>query len=1564
MIRANMPGKIWPACDAPTQRLSKPRTNTSGSSSNLLSLSDQQSQPSSPIVPNEPALSGENATIIAAQNGERRSRRKSRSKIREYLHGQSSDDETIQKQKSSKRGVRERLSRSSSSLYHLTTGKSSTIQLSSPSSRELDNEHSELIRQEITHKAFTDSVAARNHVPEPVDEDKHPDAMRSPIRRRSLYTPGLATRSPDDLLRKPPQPGQEGEKHWYNMDEPSLSPLDNLAALASCRNAAIARTDNGRSTPTHFNQLGGLGLGTLRITNDTSSPEVNAPAPAHVQTPGFGYASHEDVEYYTASEGNRSEDDSSVLTMANVSTNVTPKPHERRGSPLKYEREWGTVASQRLPCSLPLDESDATQDNQALGSSQAQNGDYFLQPNQRSQSPDRAFVFAQDYMSELPPSPYKAAPRNTDSYHNSGEAAEGRSLPSAQVSTQDEATRASGTHVTRGDVWQTFVNDEAAGRHADSSTKEAAYRILNGEVAPRNLSQRPPNNRIDFSPGDRGSYDRYDSLSSNTLSRSQGSSGSERAINQTPDYKPSRANFYDSGYTSRDDIGQPLQGEPEVDHASNHYDRWSKQQSSISNLQEAPRQSLRGTVACADPSNDWSTADIVRPALEVVPRPQSAMTTWPHQAQLPLSQSSVPTVIHVFPNQYQSENATPSLATCSHESENGDRQVISDKQPSPPPEQLSPPPSEIFPTKFKKLQKARRIPKSSNVDMTATQELSNLTNLDIPIIPRGLVSKHAERLRNFPTLDHTYPNPQDEDLERSSSSSGEFHYVPIRFPSPTNSIDKRSSAIITADLSWPTRASKKKAKDDKIEQADKAKKLDSRKSQGDFSSATADFGTVANSLGKSPYDIARDPSKKRSVSPNNANRCHPHQMSSDMPRPKSMVGMDDAAAAEASHFRPDRRSSPHPDRPRTQAYSSSQHRNDSPGRGSRPQSMFVGEVPPVLDRFYSRDFPRDPGHQESGNNKSRSAAVQTPPVPELPSANETQHLEAMARRDHRENAPIVRTATSNNRPAKLIRPKSMYASTPPVPTLPPSQQVSLKHRPIEHEARDDQFSRTRTFSAMGPNSHATKFEPSTQSSPRTNVCTCKHGNEAMSLPSQSNPEKHERMIPILDPLPKVNKLKKRHPESAIPDIWKTDSLRDNSLKDNSFRDDPSTSDSTGNKVKRRTEDTPKRTSPQQKSDEQSDVDPESFTQVLADRRSAGDFLHVGGKRPTTRLSQPVAAPSLHDALRVQKEKRSKFIDISPMISSANTPKDVSRSPVSPLSMMHDDPSFAANQESYFPLAPTRKAPPTPPKGDNGTSTPRSLNRLSCPVTEWDGLPVGDFEVAYDQCRTAGGESNEKKQGWLRRGNPSPSPSLPKTPKQRTSLDPSPPKGSTPTISNPTANIADSYNSHAEASPAPPAFSVARKRVSSINCFSPKPSARSLKPVRPVSGPVSTTDTSRRESFISASVSSQYNTAETTAVPTTLPTPSASKVSLPALAHQSNNSLSKNTSSSSSSNEQQATSTPTKKSANSSSTHLSTPPKSSSSASTSAPIPPIQAPLYPLPLREPLRPLPGRAGVWL
>ncbi|CAF9915839.1 hypothetical protein IMSHALPRED_002713 [Imshaugia aleurites] len=318
--------------DLTPRRLSKPRTNKS--SSNL--LGEQPTTPSSPHNSSDQDYFGGDAVVVNS-HGECRSRSKSRGRIRAYLYGSShdviqtsSDDEEAPTGiAGAARDVRKRLSRTGSSIMPLQSAKASATRLSNSSSSGLlstrstesqavDPEESAMVADQIKQRAYHDSLAAQNHVSTPVDEDRHVDSFMAPLRRKSLYTPGIATRNASDILQKPPKPPTDHD-YYYDPSRPEVSPLSHLATLTV--------SEDGRSTPCdlQYLQLGGLRLGTLRVTNGISSlPPGDETTNLACRSATPESKTHD--EYYTASEGSMTEDWDHATPLA-----------PRDSSPLKYE---------------------------------------------------------------------------------------------------------------------------------------------------------------------------------------------------------------------------------------------------------------------------------------------------------------------------------------------------------------------------------------------------------------------------------------------------------------------------------------------------------------------------------------------------------------------------------------------------------------------------------------------------------------------------------------------------------------------------------------------------------------------------------------------------------------------------------------------------------------------------------------------------------------------------------------------------------------------------------------------------------------------------------------------------------------------------------------------------------------------------------------------------------------------------------------------------------------------------------------------------------------------------
>jgi hypothetical protein len=74
---------------------------------------------------------------------------------------------------------------------------------------------------------------------------------------------------------------------------------------------------------------------------------------------------------------------------------------------------------------------------------------------------------------------------------------------------------------------------------------------------------------------------------------------------------------------------------------------------------------------------------------------------------------------------------------------------------------------------------------------------------------------------------------------------------------------------------------------------------DANKEDGNASFGVVDLGTIASSLGSSPYDAAMSGAPRKTVT----SPTHPHQLGGTLPRAKSMVRMDSEAAAEFARMR-------------------------------------------------------------------------------------------------------------------------------------------------------------------------------------------------------------------------------------------------------------------------------------------------------------------------------------------------------------------------------------------------------------------------------------------------------------------------------------------------------------------------------------------------------------------------------------------------------------------------------------------------------------------------------------
>ena len=1002
------------------RRLSKPRTNKS--SSNL--LAEQPTTPMSPYGSPEQDYFGQDAVVVDSR-GQRRSRSKSRGRLKAYLYGSSydltqnsSDDEVQTGIVGAARDVRRRLSRTGSSIMPLQSAKASATRLSNSSSsgllstrstesQEIDPEESAIIVDQIKHRAYCDSLAAQNHVSTPVDEGRHVDSIMAPLRRKSLYTPGIATRDVSDILRKPPKPSTDHD-YYYDPSRSENSPLSDLAVL---------NVGDGRSTPSdlHYSQLGGLQLGTLRITNGTCSPVPGGRLADSHRSVTPESKSHD--EYYTASEG-------SVGGDGDHATPLTP----RGGSPSRFES--GKEANIRS-------------DNGVLS-----NSDKFP-PFERTASNKSLPVPA-----EIIDQTAGLGKRSTD------QSARFQHETVSDVSCLEEKT----STPTRSPMVEDRLHDDI--EHVESHPpkmglgEESGFE-LGTPIESCSVKREQPQGIV-CSAGEA----LRESFSVETRPSQFGSV--ERRM-------PFRC--FSSGAS-----GMADEYIAELDDSPFSYLSREAKGHSIPQSQDPAKRMWRSFIDDAEVQHAGSGSNSRDGALrKLTGNGTIPSTRQPERLHVPFSQplrcsasSETPQADSGYFSQ-ASLTGTPAHKVCDETGVNSTSSSQASTFPqNPAVETVRFSARSPLRIPLRKLQKQRS--KSQPPPVNIITGCHEFADANIPRIPSVIAARHAKRLSQFPILECAFPSLQHTAANRTLSPV-HAHGAPIRFPSPAYDIEaasttskssptassrpqacsivgivgdenERDTSDIVRSPSWSEfggdgrrrKEQKKLAKaekgnDKKLQKEERevekrlererkeferqikkdqdiqrstrsrsASKARRRSSDGqsrhDTMMMISDFGTVTESLGNSPYDIANlqnvNNSKSTLSDTHHPRNWHPHQISTAMPRPKSVFGSDIlsqtmlldlntvpalAAVDLKTHNLEWTRA-----RQRSQSLSvvgaeSFRHRNSIPGILLRPHSM-TEDAPPVPALPSAKEVKQ----REAEIIRSRpQSMVVEPPVPKTTS---------------------------------------------------------------------------------------------------------------------------------------------------------------------------------------------------------------------------------------------------------------------------------------------------------------------------------------------------------------------------------------------------------------------------------------------------------------------------------------------------------------------------------------------------------------------------------------------------
>lgn len=994
------------ADNRPSRRLSRPRSLVS--SSHLLKRLEQHHKTLLSLAPSISYEGADFPTFARSKSRERSNPQDARSKLRAYLQGSrnvkadSSDDDDEEGQRGLPgiaKSVKHRLSRAgtTSSTTQLSSAGASTSQLSTYSSTQLDLTDSARMVEEIKEKAYMDSIAALNHVPSPIDGDMHVDSIPSPIRRKSLFTPGIATRTPNDILRKPPPPqilqSQADRDYYFNPYLSTSSPLARLAALDTGR--------SGRTTPTlDYSHLGGLKLGTLRVTNGPTSPnpqevvshssdDTSAPyivdGNQAAETTTIG-KSHEKATATFDCSTESNEEAFSSSPSSSLSSSYSPIEHEpkpRDGGESKIGDTASTVQLCRTESPL---EYERVMDDKVLKQNPSRNA-HTKWLNRKQSLPSGFFAGSSnaastmtfDYRQALPETPFQRPQTVTGDKSKSvgGSKIDGTD----DASFDDEGLVMRKSYRSALEMWRSFVHD-AGPRKPNNGTREDAYRKLNANSAGQQ----------------------------NSVSRPTSSSASAKtmdlhSIYTDPSTIQSSQNA-DSGYNSSESLA--LSRKTPLDDIA-----------IASLMPEASESSPRKSSRLSGPRRlSWSSSRKARTG-DVAPSVDKQPLSFPSAAAAGVAQLAPQAAHSAEPINTVSKAKTASQTF------------------------MIPSPRGMF--KIYKLGRADRPSQHLPVNTIVVQGVHQLSQSNIPEVPRAIALKHAERLHKFPSLNHTFPSMKH--VSSYESLLGEKHgSVPIRFPSPAQSLERADSdSICRTDLDWP---SSRSTRTKKLKSASKARR---RSSQAEGVVSITDFGTVAECLRGSPYDVATPTTPS---APKKASNSHPHQISTALPRARSMITMTNESYMQFA--KSPSRMSTHSLPGLSMSSSKSFDGLDKTTGNLVQQRYTIIDRPPVpaLPAKYSaqeinRDVPR-PLHsfgQESPNHEKPSTKSPKPPnlvtgpraILTIPAKDE-----AKSKSPNAPQSPEVRRKSFNDRggiPGKLARPRSMYEKVPPVPVLPSKSQL-------------------------------------------------------------------------------------------------------------------------------------------------------------------------------------------------------------------------------------------------------------------------------------------------------------------------------------------------------------------------------------------------------------------------------------------------------------------------------------------------------------------------------------------
>lgn len=937
-------------------RLSKPMSNAW--SSNLLALAHTRTEQDSLLTPLNTLNVGESGAVVTTPSGGCRSRPDARPKLRAHLFGSvggSTRNEPLEGDCDRRcglgelvSGVRDRLSRSGSPSSQPSSGRGSSTNLTNtggasrltlvPEST-TESEESRRLHQDIMAKASTDELAALSHISSPVDEVVPSNAILSPIRRRSLLTPGIATRVPDDILRKPPPrnklESQLDRAYSYNPHLSGSSPLARLAVLDLADHGRVSPVARAATPTFHdYGHLGGLKLGTLRITNGTVSP---APSDSTVHLVNGQSLAHSDVEgdYFAFSGRGETEEGGDGI--------VPSFCHPQNGqylpaTNLLFSDETRAVGPGRVPDAV-IDGNRSAMPKSRHWNHGIPKVNVLTQEDVRPESisrplsrgrrsvslygtsddfTDAAPSIAQEYITELPCSPFLHTRPHVQGVLEVVLTTKANEFKHSSL--EDEgfvsSTRAPSPRKPK---WSLAVED-AESEHVPGGSREDALRILDGRT-----TSIPE-------PGD----------------------------HQNPSLEPS----VEHGH-----VPSPTQSEKALSKADSGY-------SSNASLRSLKKEQGLETASGAEMADStWSLTDppyLAPPKRAPPPPPSDETNPAPTIKSVAYSQTSsvggALTTGALRPAKKSNDHLPPTYITPARSAKSSQLETAS---------------LPIAVTQ-RKLKKGRPLSQPLPVERITVQGYQELSQSHIPPVPAGVAAKLAQRQRSFPSLEHTFPSLQHTNLKDESTDIPPVS-IPIRFPSPTNTFEEATSQVKRQSRSthFKSFGNRDRLSNTQYFSVDwirskRRRSGDSVSSEDDFLEMFGDLGTVTDTLGGNPYDIARSTLAGTPRPSDQQTWTRFRDANNDFSREKA-TGMDEEAAARFARSRSKTRSQGQL-RSRTSSNSSFDDRGGIPGKTLRPKSLMI-DAPPVPALPSTGGF--EAGEKGLGKLKSEhpiSVPLRTPPA--------------------------------------------------------------------------------------------------------------------------------------------------------------------------------------------------------------------------------------------------------------------------------------------------------------------------------------------------------------------------------------------------------------------------------------------------------------------------------------------------------------------------------------------------------------------------------------------------------